>query len=55
METITIKEYADLRGITVAAVYNAIRAKFNLPGVLNVKVYGKSKLLEVDKSLIIKQ
>lgn len=54
METITVKEYADLRGVTVSAVYNAIRAKFNLPGVINIKEYGKTKLLEVNKSLITK-
>ena len=52
METITVKEYADLRGVTVAAVYNAIRAKYDTPGLINVKTYGRSKLLEVNRSEI---
>lgn len=54
METITVKEYADLRNVKVAAVYNAIRANYKLPGVISIKEYGKTKLLEVNKSLITK-
>jgi len=52
METLTVKEYATLRGISISAVYNAIRANFKMDGVLSHKKTGGTMLLYVDKNLM---
>jgi len=52
METLTVKEYATLRGISISAVYNAIRANFKMDGVLSHKKTGGTLLLYVDKNLM---
>lgn len=53
METITVSEYAGLRGITITAVYNAVKNGWDLPGVTEKKRFGKrSILLVVDKHWI---
>lgn len=44
---ITVKEYAELRGITVQAVRKAIRMKHNMPGVQNVDNFGKAHVIRV--------
>jgi hypothetical protein len=54
MDIITIKEYAGLRGIGVTAVYNAINAGRNLPGIIDITRSGKIYLLKGNKSLIKK-
>jgi len=50
----SIKDYADLRGVTVGAVYDGIRNKRNQPGLLETKLIGTHYILLVDKSSVIK-
>lgn len=54
MDILTIKEYAELRGIGVTAVYNAIYASRDLPGILNYKKSGSTYLLTGNKKIIEK-
>jgi ABC-type amino acid transport substrate-binding protein len=48
----SIKEYADLRGVTVGAVYDGINNERNQPGLVEVKLIGTHKILVVDKSKV---
>jgi hypothetical protein len=50
----SIKDYADLRGVTVGAVYDGIRNKRNQPGLLETKLIGTHYILLVDKGLVVK-
>jgi hypothetical protein len=50
----SIKDYADLRGVTVGAVYDGIRNKRNQPGLLETKLIGTHYILLVDKGSVIK-
>jgi hypothetical protein len=50
----SIKEYADLRGVTVGAVYDGIRNKRNQPGLIETKLIGTHYILVVDKGLVVK-
>lgn len=54
METFTIKEYAELRGIGVTAVYNQINAGRDLPGIIDIRRSGRTYLLKGNKNLIKK-
>lgn len=44
---LTVKQYADLRGITPQAVNKAIRKGHNLPGVQKKILIGKTRLVRV--------
>jgi hypothetical protein len=50
----SIKDYADLRGVTVGAVYDGIRNKRNQMGLLETKLIGTHYILLVDKGSVIK-
>jgi hypothetical protein len=50
----SIKDYADLRGVTVGAVYDGIRNKRNQPGLLETKLIGTHYILLVDKGSVVK-
>lgn len=55
MDILTIKEYADLRGIGVTAVYNAINAGRSLEGIAGFTKYGGTYLLRGNRKLISKK
>ena len=44
----TVKQYADKRGITTQAVYLAIKNAYSLPGVTDVIKVGEITLLVVE-------
>jgi hypothetical protein len=50
----SIKDYADLRGVTVGAVYDGIRNKRNQPGLIETKLIGTHYILLVDKGSVVK-
>ena len=50
----SIKDYADLRGVTVGAVYDGIRNNRNQPGLVDTKLIGTHYILVVDKGLVVK-
>ena len=50
----SIKDYADLRGVTVGAVYDGIRNERNQPGLIETKLIGTHYILVVDKGLVVK-
>jgi hypothetical protein len=50
IEQLTPKQYAELRGITLSAVTDAIREGWHMPGVLEVKKFGRFYLLDVDRN-----
>ena len=54
IKDLSIKEYADLRGVTVGAVYDGIRNKRNQPGLIETKLIGTHYILVVDKGLVVK-
>jgi predicted DNA-binding protein YlxM (UPF0122 family) len=54
IKDLSIKEYADLRGVTVGAVYDGIRNKRNQPGLLETKLIGTHYILLVDKGSVVK-
>lgn len=47
---ITIKEYADIVGLTYSAVLKRIQLKKELPGVLCIKRFAGVYVLEVSKN-----
>lgn len=49
-EKMTVKDYAQLRGITTPAVYKAIKLGHNMPGVTKVEKFGAAHVLHVDKN-----
>ena len=48
----SIKDYADFRGVTVGAVYDGIRNNRNQPGLVDTKLIGTHYILVVDKGLV---
>jgi len=52
--TVTLKEYAAMRGITDAAVRKAIMLGHALPGVTSRKKFGRAHVLNVDPLKIVK-
>jgi predicted transcriptional regulator len=44
----SVKDYADLRGITVQAVHDAFKNGWKMKGVLDVIEAGRVRVLEVD-------
>jgi hypothetical protein len=48
IEQLTPTQYAAIRGVTLQAVTDLIRRNRELPGVLEVKKFGRFYLLDVD-------
>lgn len=54
IKNMTVKQYAELRGITPQAVGQAIKKGHNLPGVTEVNTFGKAWVLTVDTKAVKK-
>jgi hypothetical protein len=47
-KTITTREYADLRGISIRGVNKAVATGNNMPGVIKIEKHGRFYLLVVE-------
>jgi hypothetical protein len=50
IEQLTPTQYAELRGISLSAVTDAIRQGWEMPGVIKVNKFGRFYLLDVDRN-----
>lgn len=55
IEQLTPKQYAEKRGISLSAVTECIRENWDMPGVIEVKKFGRFYLLDVDLNQLKKR